>query len=131
MKFTLTLAEATKIIRTHFSLSVDINIEITETEAPTIPAGLTRLIGVIEAYIHNGAGVNKIAAIKEYRGAGLVNNPYNLTPVGVIGLREAKDVVEHWEEAKRLMLSTGQLVRSVYVDNAPFGSDNIRFMPVR
>jgi ribosomal protein L7/L12 len=133
MKFTLTLTEAIRIVRNSINLPADIEIEITETGAfaASIPAnvaiGLLRLIGGVETRLKDN---NKIAAIKEYRSAPYAASIGQGLGLGVsIGLREAKDVIEHWEEAKRIILGTGKLVVPNYQPGSGYG-DPMKFLTI-
>lgn len=112
MKLVLTKQEAETAILSHFGLiGKFVNVVISKPkksakkssveELVKLDADLIALIG----YIDRNAKTDRVAAIKSYR---------SYRPG--IGLKEAKDVVDHWSQSRGAIISKGDTVSPIWDD---------------
>lgn len=106
MKITLTTHEAASFIREKMNLPSNATVEIVDKITAT-DAFVADTLAQVEMHLFNK---NKIAAIRAYRDA-------YCNELGFLGLKEAKDVVENWSDAKEKMLAKNGFVFPVYDSN--------------
>ena len=116
MNITLTYDEAIEGIRRLWSLPLETEITILEPDAlpDVISAEIEKLINDVE---DNLSVNNKIGAIKVYRDASVIvpNGPLYLgNTKRCVGLKESKDIVEDWPNAKRAIIKHRSVVTINY-----------------